>query len=539
MRALIVLVLCVPGIAVAGVDPAKVDAAMARWVKKDGPGCAVAVVEAGKVTHAKGYGMADLERRVPIGAETVFDIGSTSKQFTAAAVLLLAADGKLGLDDDVRKWVPEVPQVGKGKVTVRHLLHHTGGVRDYIGLLTLAGFRDDDVTTVRDALAALARQKGVEFEPGARHEYSNTGYFLLAQIAQRASGKAMAGLVGERIFKPLGMAKSLVNDDRRRLVADRALGYAPRSAGGWRLNVSAWEQTGDGAVLTTVQDLAKWDANFYTPSVGGKALVDGLLRRGRLADGTELDYAAGLEHGEHNGRKYVHHGGSWAGFRAQLVRFPAQRTSVIALCNAGPAIDADDVAYGVADLVLDGTLEPAPAAPPAVKAVAVSGAVLDAWVGTWADRNENIFVIRRSGDRLVLLENGEARPLVTTGERTAVVEGGDGSVLERDATARTITVAKTTFSPVAPHKATAAELAALAGRYASTEVDTVWTLAVDRGALTLTGRGIDDGAVVFTKPDELYLVGLGLTVGIARTGAKVTSLGVGWGDDMQFRFDRL
>jgi len=335
----------------AGPDSKRIDAVMKEWARKDSPGCAAAVIQNRKIVHAKGYGVADLERSVPITPKTVFDIGSTSKQFTASAILLLAADGKLRLDDDVRKYVPELPALGKTPTTIRHLLHHTGGLRDYMALLMLGGAQIDGVVTVRETIAVLARQKALEFEPGTKQVYSNTGYFTLAQIVERATKQTMARFVGDRIFKPLGMSSTLILDDHTRVVPGRAIGYSPKDDGGWRLDMSGWEQTGDGAVLTTVLDLATWDANFYDPKVGGKPLIDGLHQRGTLAGGQVLDYAAGLVHGTYRGQATVSHGGAWAGYRAQLERYPALRTSVIVLCNAGNS-QPDQLARKIADVVL-------------------------------------------------------------------------------------------------------------------------------------------------------------------------------------------
>src|SRR5687768_3033322 len=219
---------------------------------KDGPGCALAVVRDGGIVYSKGYGMASLEHGVPITPQTVFDIGSTSKQITAASILLLAQDGKLSLDDDVRKHIPEMPDLGT-PVTLRHLLHHTSGVRDYIELLQLGEISFEDVATDDDALAALSRQKALDFRPGDEHSYSNSGYFLLSLVVKRTSGKTLREFAQERIFTPLGMSSTQILDDHTLVIPRRAASYAPRRDGGFRLAIANWEQTGDGAVQTTVE----------------------------------------------------------------------------------------------------------------------------------------------------------------------------------------------------------------------------------------------------------------------------------------------
>ncbi|HWA15254.1 MAG TPA: serine hydrolase domain-containing protein, partial [Gemmatimonadales bacterium] len=250
-----------------------VDSIFAHVDKGDSPGCALGVYQDGKLAYARGYGMANLELGVPITSRSVFDIGSTSKQFTAASVVLLSLDGKLSLDDDIRKWVPELPSYGK-TITIRHILHHTSGLRDYIGLMVLAGADYDDLTTEQEALDIIVRQKALNFQPGAEYLYSNTGYFLAGIIVKRASGKSLREFAHERIFQPLGMIHTRFRDDHTEWVPERTTAYSPREGGGFAIDMSNWEQVGDGAVVTTVEDLLKWDNNFYLPTVGGTRMVE-------------------------------------------------------------------------------------------------------------------------------------------------------------------------------------------------------------------------------------------------------------------------
>jgi CubicO group peptidase (beta-lactamase class C family) len=334
-----------------------VDAVMAEWAKPDAPGCAVGVVRDGTLAFAKGYGQADLERGVAIGPGSVFDIASTSKQFTAAVIVLLAQEGKLALDDDVRRFVPELPRY-EAPITIRHLLNHTSGLRDYTDLMALAGWQMEDFTTAEQALAMIVRQKALNFRPGAQYLYSNSGFFLLSVIAARAGGKPFPDLARERIFEPLGMTSTHFHSDHRLLVKNRAIGYAPRE-GGWAISMSDWEQTGDGSVLTTVEDLARWVRNFEDPKVGGQALVDQLQGKGRLASGEEIDYALGLRLASYRGLATVGHSGSWAGYRSNILRFPSEKTAVIVLCNAETA-EAATIARKIADVALADRLGPAP-----------------------------------------------------------------------------------------------------------------------------------------------------------------------------------
>lgn len=329
----------------------RVTALLAEWDRDDAPGFSLAVVRGGEVVDARGLGMANLEHGIANAPETVFDLGSTSKQFTAACIALLALDGTLSLDDDIRRFLPEIPDYGR-PITIRHLLHHTSGIRDYLTLMMLAGYDVEDLTGETEALAIIARQRSLNFLPGDEHLYSNSGYFLLSVIARRASGKPLAELAHERIFEPLGMTSTHIHDDHARVVPRRATGYAPADGGGFEIAMSDWEQTGDGAVMSTVLDLARWDRNFATGDVGGAALRDLLLTRGRLADGRDLDYALGLSLLDLDGQQVIAHGGAWAGYRAQMLRFPERGLAVICLANRVD-VDPSDIAWQVAAIHLD------------------------------------------------------------------------------------------------------------------------------------------------------------------------------------------
>jgi CubicO group peptidase (beta-lactamase class C family) len=320
------------------------------------PGCALGVYRDGQMSYAKGYGLANLEESVPITPKSVFDIGSTSKQFTAASILLLEKQGKLSVGDNLRKYLPELPDYGN-KITILHLLNHTSGLRDYLTLMELAGINTDSVTTDEDALALIVRQRALNFAPGSEWLYSNTGFFLLSTIVKRVSGKTLREFAAEHIFTPLGMAHTQYRDNHTLLIADRALAYDPNEKkDGYTLNVSYFEQTGDGAVHTSVEDLLKWDENFYSGQVGGKIFLAELQEQGKLNSGKVLDYAKGLSIVEYRGLHTVRHGGSWGGYRAELLRFPDQHFSVACLCNLGSA-NPSRRANEVADVYLSSLMK--------------------------------------------------------------------------------------------------------------------------------------------------------------------------------------
>ena len=342
-------------------DNGAVDAVFSDVAKAGSPGCALAVARDGKIIYEKGYGLANIEENVAITPNTVFDIGSTSKQFTAASIVLLERQGKLSLMDDIRKYVPEIPEYGH-KITILQLLNHTSGIRDYLTLFDLAGINVDGVTTDEDALAIIANQKGLNFEPGSEWLYSNSGFFLLSVIVKRVSGKTLAEFAQENIFTPMEMRNTLYRDDHTALVMNRAMAYDRKEKdAGYKINVSYFEQTGDGAVHTTAEDLLKWDENFYSGKVGGKELVAELQEPGKLNNGKTLEYAKGLFAAEYRGLRFVDHGGSWGGYRAQLLRFPEQHFSVACLCNVGDA-NPEKRAFQVAETYLDSLMkERAPA----------------------------------------------------------------------------------------------------------------------------------------------------------------------------------
>ncbi|HXT26371.1 MAG TPA: serine hydrolase [Candidatus Eisenbacteria bacterium] len=330
---------------------AAVDEVFADVAKPGSPGCALAVVRSGKAIYEKGYGLANIEQNVSITPQSVFDIGSTSKQFTAASILLLEKQGKLSLNDDIRKYLPEIPDYGH-RITILHLLNHTSGLRDYLTLFELAGINTDSVTTDEDALAIIANQKALNFEPGSEWLYSNSGFFLLSVIVQRVSGKTLTEFATENIFAPLEMKHTVYRDSHTLIVPNRTLAYdSKEKEAGYSINVSYFEQTGDGAVHTSVEDLLKWDENFYSGKLGGKEFLAEMQEPGKLNSGKPLTYAKGLVVEKYRGLPIVEHGGSWGGYRAQLLRFPEQHFSVACLCNVGNA-GPEKRALRVADIYL-------------------------------------------------------------------------------------------------------------------------------------------------------------------------------------------
>ena len=273
------------------------------------------------------------------------------------AIAMLHQDGALSLDDDIRTYVPEMTEY-EHPITVRHLVHHTSGLRDYNELATLSGLRSDRLSTTEAALALIARQRGLNFTTGERYLYSNSGYFLLALIVERASGLTMAEFARERIFEPLGMTYSLFKDDRDAIVPLRAYGYVP-DGNGWRMLLSQRDFVGAGGVFTSIEDMLRWDNAFYDSPAWSSDLIDMTLTQGQLNDGSELAYAFGLGIGEHRGLRTISHSGGFAAFTAHLLRFPEARLTVVTMRNGGPS-NASQLARQIAEVYLEDQLaEPA------------------------------------------------------------------------------------------------------------------------------------------------------------------------------------
>jgi CubicO group peptidase (beta-lactamase class C family) len=346
-----------PPLADADAAAGKADEFLAQWDAKDLPGGAVGVVKDGRLVYRRAFGMANLEYDVPNAPSTLFNLASASKPFTAMCIALLAERGKLSLDDDIRKYVPEIPQYGE-TVTIRHLIHHTSGIREYQALIFFGGLGADNAYSDQSILNMLARQKNLSFAPGTKHQYSNSNYHLLGIIVGRVSGKSLRAFAEENIFKPLGMKNTMFFDNRFEVVKNRASGYRVAPDKSVRARASLFDLVGGGGVLTTVEDLALWDRNFYEPKVGNRELLTLLTTPGALKSGEKVNYGFGLFHNEYRGLPVIKHSGNMTGYRAQIVSFPARKLTVIALSNSS-AIFPSVIVEKLADIYLEGQLKPA------------------------------------------------------------------------------------------------------------------------------------------------------------------------------------
>lgn len=471
-----------------------IDSVFSEFSHPGTPGCALGIYRNGEIVYAKGYGTADIEHRIPVTPQTRFDIGSTAKQFTAACLLLLEQQGKLSLDDDIRQYLPEIPDYGR-RITIRHLLNHTSGLRDYIGLMVVSGFTIDDVTTPEDAMRMITQQQATDFEPGSEFRYSNTGYFLASQIVERASGQSLRAFAQQHIFGPLGMKHTSYIDDHTELIPDRAIGYSS-APDGFHRDVSYWEQNGDGGVFTTVEDLLLWDNNFYRPTVGGEKLTAGLLRRGMLSNGDTLDYATGLMHGSFRGLPIVSHGGAWGGYRAQFLRVPSERFSVVVLFNSGD-VNPDKFARAVTALVLADKLE-APVRKkqekPAAAAVAINPDIFEAYEGNYELEVQPGFILSFSSEdgRYYTQATGQGRlEMIPMSDSTFAISGVDAAIVfhrETDGTVQRLTLqqhGEHTARRVRNTPPPVEDPTLYTGRYYSPELNIVYTVSVEDGKLTV------------------------------------------------------
>lgn len=451
------------------------------------PGLAVAVVRDGKMVFANGYGMANLEHRVRITPATVFDVASVSKQFTGLAIAMLEEQGRLSLTDDVRKYIPELGDVGY-TITIDHLVHHTSGLRDWPGSLSLAGWRMDDVIAFDQILRFAYHQRSLNFRPGDEYTYSNTGYNLLAEVVTRVSGRSFRQWTEEQLFGPLGMTNSRFHDDVTELIPNRALGYE-RTDSSWKSIADNLAALGSSSLFTTVEDLSKWVANFDDPKVGGAAAMTRTRSRGKLNDGSTIPYAFGVSHGEYRGQPTVQHSGSWAQFATHVLHFPQLHAGVIVLANTG-SIDPTSAAFQVADAFLGAALGARAAnATTATAAVSVQGEVLDRYAGLYRLGPGEYLRVRREGTALTVQASREkAIPMTARSDTSFWVEGNRS----------TISFTRTSASPVRlvyrdrsyPRlderlSAKSADLATFPGEYESAELGTTYRVEKLDGGLVL------------------------------------------------------
>ncbi|HEY1338192.1 MAG TPA: serine hydrolase domain-containing protein [Bryobacteraceae bacterium] len=509
---------------------ARVDRVFAQFKSEASPGCAAGVSLDGTPVLSAAYGMADLEHNVPITPESVFEPGSVTKQFTAAAVLLLAQQGKLSLDDPVRKYFPELPDYG-APLTIRHLLNHTSGLRDWGELEAIAGWpRTTRAYTHAHVLEIIARQKALNYTPGAEYSYTNSGYNLAAMLVERVSGKSLPEFTREAIFQPLDMNSTQWRDDFRRIVKNRAIAYT-RAGGAFRMDMPFEHIFGNGGLLTTVGDLLRWNQNFTTHKVGGPEMLAAQLQQGRLNDGRTIAYAGGLMVLHWHDIPEVSHSGSTAGYSAWLGRYPEQGLSVAVLCNV--TTNATQFGHQVADVYLAPVIH---AAPPAAGAT-VDASALEGRTGLYRSvRDHHAITLTATNGQLAVAGRGALRPVsatVFTAGANGRAEFVDGNRLRLS----NETDSNDVYEKVERATPTRAELEAFAGVYTSDEIEIALTVKVDPDGLAIHRRPAD---VIPLSPT--YRDGFSSSLGSVRFlrdgSGRVTGMSIGEGRVWDLRFVR-
>jgi CubicO group peptidase (beta-lactamase class C family) len=524
-------------------EEARTDSIFGAFDRSDGPGCSVGVFRDGAIRYARGYGMANLELGVANSPHTVFDVGSVSKQFTAMSILLLQKDGKLDIDESVRKYVPELPAYAD-RITLRELLSHTSGIRDHFGLLEIAGRDFDGTADTVDYLRLITRSAAPNFEPGTRYLYSNSGFVLLAQIVYRVSGMPLSRFAAERIFTPLGMRDTRFQDDHTQIIPNRATAYMPRGDH-WAIRMSEFDDmAGAGGLHTTVEDFQKWLRNYDSLTVGSRDIVTAMTTPTKLKNDSLAGLGIGT--GTWRGLAVNSHTGVWGGYRAAFLRFPDNNLSVATFCNfttAGP----DSLARRVAAVWLGKALSP-----DVVTAwqdslrhasrASVTAASLAAFAGAW--RNDLLGELRRtdvSGDTLYML-TGRRMPLVPLGDNrfraapaTLITFEGDSAGAPNRLVVRSPTSA-TTFTRI-PLASATTKLGDYVASYFNPEVDVAWQVRPDSGGLVVMRDGRRVGRLDPVSRDLFLQDGSTMQFTRDRSG-RVTGFVLDAGRVRHLRFDR-
>lgn len=457
----------------------RVDRLVRGWGGPDQPGCAIGVVHGGEVLLRRGYGQASIEHGVPIDPGTVFRIASVTKQFTTGAVLALALEGRLGIDDPVQRHLPWLPDYGT-PVTLRHLMHNVSGLRDYLELTRWGGMALDRPVSEADLADAVARADGLNFPPGSRFLYSNTNFLLLGQIVEKIEGQPLEAVFDRRFFQPIGMNQTRLVRDPTTVVPRLATPYLRQPDGGVIRAWQAYPTVGEGGLASSLDDLLRWARHYDRPLAGMAHLVQAMQQDLPLTNGTAQPYARGLEVGEWRGARTVGHGGLWPGYRTEFLRVPERDLAVVVIANVD-AIDPYRLARAVAAAALaEEGLPPEPPLP----------AGLDRLAGRWLDAEGLcVYELTPSATGLAGRSNGVGYSFQPAaggwmrayrGAFELAVRAVDGGVEADTGAGRVVRLAPVTA---------AALPAGLPGRYRADELDTEWTVVADGDGFAVRSRG--------------------------------------------------
>lgn len=522
----------------------RVDALLAPWAEQSGPGATIGLVLEGQLAVHRHAGLASIEHGVRIGPQTRFRIASVSKQFTCAAILMLAAEGRLSLEDEARQHLPELPALAE-RVTIAHLMHNTSGIRDMLEIQRHGGADLGTPLRLEDLVEGICRQRTLNFSPGTRFLYSNSNFLLLGLIVERLTGAKLEDYLQDHIFAPLGMRDTLMTPNLQRAIPHLATGYFPDAAGHWLRAPHAFPLHGEGGLVSSVQDLALWDRNFTTRRIG-EGWLDGLAQQTPFANGTENRYARGQVVRPYRGQRTVSHGGLWPGYRTEFLRMPEQGVTAIVITN-GSSIDPNLLAHRALDIVLETRpgIHPVPRLPPREALAPLAGRWLDPDQGATLD----IAVPEHGAPTLTthgMIVNAEATPdgrlASPRSSSVFLVRGLTADSIEVEQDAGTIGIWR--------RVAGGASLpAGLPGRYRSEEMAATWTLTEAEGRCWIRASGpvvtgqpwevtpIEGDILRVTVPATLFRAWMDLRV-LRRNGA-IIGLEASGGRAKKVRYDRL
>ena len=505
----LLLFLFVPGL-LWGQTEAEIDSVFSEWNSITVPGGSVSIIKDGQQVFARGYGSADLEHDIGNAPGTVFYIGSVSKQFVTFCILLLEEQGKLGLDDDIHEYFPDFPDYGV-PLTIRNFIHHTSGVRDYLTLMALKNRSYLDHITIEEVYNLLKQQQELNFTPGDQYLYSNSCYFMLAQVVEKASGKTIREFAREEIFEPLGMNNSLFYDNNRDLIKNRAFSYQKTSAG-WANLVNRFDLVGSGGVYSTVEDLFLWDQNFYHNKLGkgGQAIIEKMHQEGMLNNGESSGYAFAIVNGKYKGLRTVSHSGSLAGYRAVQLRFPDQQFTVTILANRSDASPTSK-AYKLADLYLkdqlvEETRETVEQKDYKVKKL--SEKKMQVFAGHYWNERVGFRVEVSVQDNLLKLTDRSGEYFLRPISNTEFIGRDDRQMKasftrQSDGNYELTFVDRGTFllKPFDPVNHTQQQLASFAGSFYSPELDFTYNIRTEKDGLKLYLGSVEDEFLEVVKPN--------------------------------------
>ena len=521
----------------------KMDAIFKKYNIRNGPGCAVAVIKDGSVIFKKGYGIGNLEYDIPITPATIFDIASVSKQFTGMAISTLIQEGKITLDDDIHKYLPEVPQFGK-RITIRHLIHHISGIRDWPQTLNVAGWRWDEVFSFADIMRMVKYQKELDFEPGTRFSYSNTGYNLLASLVEKLSGLSFREWTDLHIFKPLEMNSSHFLDDYTKIIKNLAYSYSSRDAGFGKIP-GALTAYGSSSLFTSVDDLCKWVIHFQIAIAAKDSVYLRMLDDGVLTSGEKVHYGYGLGLGEDRGLTTISHTGGWAGYRTIIMNYPEEKLSFIILSNAGD-FDPQMYSSAMATLFLKNKFKAEVTVKENIQgfpSVKVNPAILRKYTGTYQLGPGWAVTITLENDRLMTQANGEDKfPTDAKSDSTFWVEAyGSSMTFVKDSSGKVnlLKYRSIQAKKIVPWKPDLGLLNQYIGTYYSEELATEYKIDLSKGNLSIHHMRLGDFNLLAdpTKEDQ-FSIPIGMFAFFKDEHGKIAGFRLSGGRVKNIRFDK-